>query len=322
MAGVTAEQVRAAKSVGILDYLRSHEPGSLRKSKGNAGEYYLAEHDSLKISGGKFHWFSRGVGGYSALDFLVKVRGMGFVDAVRFLASDGKAYKNESLPPPKPAPPPKPFSLPPKNLSNDRAIAYLRGRGIDMDTIKRCIDGGILYESAKRNCVFVGYDGNTPRFACERGTTDGYKKDVPGSDKRFSFALPPKEANNRNLAVFEAPADALSHAALSKLNGDGWDGHRLSLGGVGALALMSFLERNPHIESVRLCLDNDSAGVRASGRIIKGLVGDKRFSHLKVTNAPPPEGLGKDYNDCLQSVIQRSRQKSKPSRPKEAASLI
>ena len=30
--------------------------------------YCTAEHDSLKISNGKWYWWSRGFGGYSALD--------------------------------------------------------------------------------------------------------------------------------------------------------------------------------------------------------------------------------------------------------------
>jgi len=53
---------------------------SLRISKDSNDEYYLAEHDCLKISNGKYYWFSRSIGGYSALDFLVKVRGMGFIN--------------------------------------------------------------------------------------------------------------------------------------------------------------------------------------------------------------------------------------------------
>ena len=72
MPSLSDEQIRLARDVDILAYLRTHEPQSLRKSKGGANEYYLAEHDSLKISNGRFHWFSRGLGGYSALDFLIR----------------------------------------------------------------------------------------------------------------------------------------------------------------------------------------------------------------------------------------------------------
>lgn len=36
----------------------------------------------LKISNGKRCWFSRGIGGYSALDYLIKVKEMPFIQAV------------------------------------------------------------------------------------------------------------------------------------------------------------------------------------------------------------------------------------------------
>ena len=322
MPAVTDEQIRRAKEVDILAYLRTHEPRSLRKSKGGNDEYYLAEHDSLKISNGKFHWFSRNVGGYSALDFLIKVRGMGFVDAVRHLTGDGAAYKSIPLPPlPKQEKPSKSFALPPANINNDRVYAYLRGRGIDGDIIKRCIDGGILYENTRGDCVFVGYDGDKPRFACERGTKDDHKKDISASDKRFSFVLPPKNPNSRNLTACESPIDCLSHAGIHKLDGDKWDGFRLSLGGVGSIALISFLERNPQIENVRLCLDGDKAGKTATERIIKELLSDKRFERLTITAAPPPDGY-KDYNDALKAAIQLHKQKSRPDRSKEAVNFI
>ena len=258
MPQVSGDQIQRAKNVDILTYLLAHEPQSLRKSKGSANEYYLAEHDSLKISNGKFHWFSRGVGGHSALDFLVKVRGIGFIDAVRHLTEDSVIYK--TAPPPRQVAP-KPFTLPPKNQNSDRVYAYLRGRGVDGGIIKRCFGEGILYENTRGNCVFLGYDSNEPRFACERGTKDGYKKDVSGSNKAHSFVLPPKNSGSRNLAVFEAAIDSLSHASIHKMDGDKWDGYRLSLSGVSSIALVSFLERTPQVENVRLCLDSDRTGM-------------------------------------------------------------
>ena len=320
MPSVNDEQIRRARAVDVLAYLRSHEPQSLQKSNGANNEYYLAEHDSLKISNGKFHWFSRNIGGYSALDFLVKVRGMGFVDAVRHLTEDNTAFKVPPIAPPKQDKTPKPFTLPPKNNNNDRVYAYLRGRGIDGDIIKRCIDSGILYENMRGNCVFVGYDGNKPRFACERGIKGDCKKDIFASDKRFSFVLPPNDTGCRNLACFESPVDALSHAVIHNLDGDKWDGYRLSLGGVSSIALISVLERNPQIENVRLCLDGDKAGRYATERIIRELLSDIRLSRLKIYDAPPP--VGKDYNDTLQSITQFYKQKSRSDRSKEAVNFI
>jgi len=51
MPRLSDEQILRARSIDLLSYLQAHEPGSVRKN--HSGEYYLAEHDSLKISNGK-----------------------------------------------------------------------------------------------------------------------------------------------------------------------------------------------------------------------------------------------------------------------------
>jgi hypothetical protein len=168
--------------------------------------------------------------------------------------------------------------------------------------------------------VFVGFDGDIPRFAFERGTKDGHKKDIAGSDKCFGFIVPPKNPDSRSLACFEAPIDVISHAGIHRLDGDKWDGCRLSLSGVGSIALVSFLERNPRITDIRLCLDRDKAGNEATIRIIGELLGNERFSRLKITVAPP--AYGKDYSDTLQAIIQLNRQKTLSGRSKEAVNII
>lgn len=209
--------------------------------------------------------------------------------------------------------PPKPFALPVANINYDKAIAYLRGRGIDNHIVKWCIWNRWLYEAAKsHNCVFVGYDGKKAKFACERGISDDYKKDVYGSDKRFSFTLPPINPHSSNLMVMESPIDCLSHASIHKMDGDKWDGYRLSLGGVASLALISFLERHPEITNIQLCLDNDKAGLTATNRIIGELLSDKRFSHIKLSVVPPP--IGKDYSDTLGAILQLNKEKSTQNR--------
>lgn len=60
--------------------LKSYEPQELVHFGGNT--YCTREHDSLKISNGKWCWFSRGIGGYSALDYLIKVKEMPFTQAM------------------------------------------------------------------------------------------------------------------------------------------------------------------------------------------------------------------------------------------------
>ena len=72
---LTEAQIQTARDIDLLSYLQTHAPHSIRKSGPN--EYCLKAHDSLKISNGKWHWFSQGFGGHSALDYLIKVEGMG-----------------------------------------------------------------------------------------------------------------------------------------------------------------------------------------------------------------------------------------------------
>jgi len=316
MPGITDEQIEQARSVDLLDYLRSTDPQSVRKC--GVGEYCLREHDSFKISeNGMWNWFSRGFGGHGALDYLVKTKGVDFSDAVRLLTDGGGVYNEH--PPPRAVPPkePKPFALPPANINNDRVFAYLRGRGIDAAIIKRCFESKTLYESAKSHAaVFVGFDDGTARFACERGTADDAKKDVFGSDKRYSFCLPPETAGSAAVACFESPIDLLSHATICKMSGHNWDGHRVSLGGVGSAALTGFLERHPETTAVQLSLDNDTPGRDATARVIREMMSDARFSHLKITIAPAP--LGKDFNDTLKAIRQMNREQSHPDRPKKA----
>lgn len=54
----------------------------------------LKSHDSLKLSNGKWMWHSRGIGGKTALDFLIKVRGFSFIEAVQILIEKYKIFQN------------------------------------------------------------------------------------------------------------------------------------------------------------------------------------------------------------------------------------
>lgn len=89
MAGVTKEQIAKAKEWDLLSYLQAYEPQELKKS--GPREYCTRTHDSLKISNGKWMWWSRGIGGRSAVDYLIKVRGYTFMEAVQTIAGEGVA---------------------------------------------------------------------------------------------------------------------------------------------------------------------------------------------------------------------------------------
>ncbi len=86
MPNVTKEQIAKAKEWDLLSYLQVYEPGELKRC-GNQ-EYQTITHSSLKISNGKWHWHSRGIGGRTALDYLIKVQGIDFVTAVKTLCGE------------------------------------------------------------------------------------------------------------------------------------------------------------------------------------------------------------------------------------------
>jgi hypothetical protein len=300
---VSPEQIEAAKQIDIVDYLQRHEPENLKRAGNNI--YTLRDHDSFVISNGKWCWNSRGFGCETgtALNYLIKVRGYDFPDAVKALTGD-HYIQPPFLPQRTSAATVRRFILPPRNENHRRVIAYLRSRGIDRNLILSCISRGLLYEDAKNhNCVFTGNneDGKT-RFACVRSITGNYRGDVEGSDKRYGFLLPPKDPNSRNIACFEAPIDALSHMCIKGM--EQWDGWRLSLSGGSLHALKHFLEHHPTADTVFICTDTDDAGQKTADRIFE-LTNDPRFKHITAKLYPPP--IGNDWNDTLQALLKTER---------------
>ena len=56
----TEEQIMKVRSIDLLTYLQTYEPTELVHVRGNT--YCTRDHDSLKISNGKWMWWSRGFG--------------------------------------------------------------------------------------------------------------------------------------------------------------------------------------------------------------------------------------------------------------------
>lgn len=167
---LSKEQIAAAREMDLLTYLRRFEPEELVHIGGDT--YATRTHDSLKISNGKWCWWSRGIGGTTALDYLTTVEGVSFLDAVQRILGEPSHVPPKSEPT---APLSKTeFTLPPKHADNRRVFAYLRSRGIDAEIINHCIKHGQLYEDAERhNCVFVGYllDTTPHRIEVKDGQT-------------------------------------------------------------------------------------------------------------------------------------------------------
>lgn len=165
---IPPEVVARAREVDLLTYLRTYEPQELVHFGGST--YCTREHDSLKISNGKWCWFSRGIGGYSALDYLIKVKEIPFTQAVETIMGNLSAAPPAFAPAPK-VPKEKVLLLPQVNCSATHAVEYLHRRGIDYELIDFCIQTGRLYESYPyHNVVFVGMDADgKPRYAITGG---------------------------------------------------------------------------------------------------------------------------------------------------------
>lgn len=314
---VTKDQIAAAKQISAIEYLKKYQKSRLVRCKYSRTEYQLTDHDSFKINENTswWHWKSRDIGGKTALDFLIHVDGVHFLEAVRQLCEECPSYIPAYVPA---EAAPKVFALPPAAEDNHNITRYLRSRGISLATIQACIEGGILYESDPyHNCVFVGRDETgAARYAALRGIWEQpgrkpFKVEQSGSDKQYSFCIPADQGSKR-LALYEAAIDVLAHRTLEQEDATKW---RLSLGGIYApkegeadrpmkrpVALTHFLSRHPEIEELELCFDNDFAGRWAAGHI-RALYQDK----FKITESLPPiEGW--DYGDMAKAAM---KQKSK-----------
>ena len=311
------EQIQQAKMVDLLTYLRQYEPQELVHLSG--GNYCTRTHDSLKISNGKWYWFSRGIGGRSALDYLIKVKEMSFPDAVGLLLGKGASPPlghGARLPPASLSQPDKPrqqtLVLPEMQEGKPiHVVNYLTGRGIAPSIINYCIEHKLLFESKKyHNAVFVGYDaGGVARYAALRGTVGNFKGEATGSDKHYSFSICVRPAQS-TLHVFESAIDLLSYATLEYRAHRDWQRDALlSLAGVFKqkrekvvpVALSQFLGDHPSVRTLCLHLDNDEIGRSATKGITEGLA-DKPY---RIIDCPPK--YGKDVNDQLRWERLRSR---------------
>lgn len=318
MAYYTKEAIEEAKKIDALTYLKTFNPSELVQDSRNV--YSTKTHDSLKFSNGKWYWFSHGFGGYNALDYLMKVEELSFMDAMnKLVKTDGlileeNPYYNQKDKINR-------LILPEKNNNNDKIIKYLSSRGIDINIIFDCINNELIYESKEnKNVVFVGKDlNNNPRFATIRGSSEKrFMYEASGSDKKYSFRLLSKTSNN-TVHVFESAIDLLSYATILKLgNKDYKLENLLSLSGVyqstgnGKLpiSLESYLKKNKQIKRIFLHLDNDLVGRNATESLRKNLENNYEVIDGKSF-------YGKDWNDYLKYIIEKSNKKKENNITKE-----
>lgn len=312
---IAPEVVTEAKRMDLLTYLRTYEPGQIVRVSGNT--YCTREHDSLKISNGKWMWWSRGIGGRTALDYLIKVKELSFIEAVETImgncAVTAPVYETESR-----SYEEQPLLLPQKSPTSDVVTQYLFGRGIDYEIINECLDKELIIESLPyHNVVFIGYDDKKKaKYAAYRATNKSrIMGDCTGSKKQYSFRL--TNENSIEVHLFECAIDLLSFATLAKIEGEDWRKLNLvSLSGVYSpkqemekskvpVTLQKLLEKNPKISRIVLHFDNDIAGRKAT-KTLEILLKDK----YEVVDEPPKSG--KDFNDflCIQLGIIKQNERS------------
>lgn len=177
MAHLEEDIIELAKNTDMIALLESEEGFSFKSTYGER-EFKCIEHNSLVVNGNRRRWYwnSRQVGGNNAIDYLVKIRGMNFRDAVLHLVGDREqtAYtpirkavtENVSVSKPVRFVLPEQAHFPDGRRNYSNIIAYLnKGRGIDMNIINTLIASGKIYQGVQYNGLhIVGYNNEGMAF--------------------------------------------------------------------------------------------------------------------------------------------------------------
>lgn len=263
----TPEQKQRAKNADLIEFLKAYMGFEFKK----AGHYYqCVQHNSLVVYPDRkgFVWNSRNISGGDTIDFVRKVEGKSYPEAIEAIIGETASAVYQ------PAPTYKSQAgklvLPPKAEGKySRVFAYLaETRGIAPSVIADFMKSKQLYQDTRGNCVFVGYDENgTAKFGSIRTTLTEkkYRGDCKYSDKRYTFSQ--IGTDTTRVYVFEAPIDLLSHCTMTNQAFNAEDAYkgqtRLALCGTTDVALKAFLERHPEVTTINLRLDNDDGGKNA-----------------------------------------------------------
>ena len=321
MARIDRELVEQARDTDMLEFLAKNSGFTFTFRN---GAYRCKQHPSLVIKEDcrSWYWHSQGVGGFGAIDYLVKVENMSFREAVAIVVPyvphdwrDGIVEIDAADVQRKAEPPQKELILPEKSGLTLRLYDYLcNKRGIDSEIVHYLLDCNQLYEDRRGNVVFIGFDEDRlPRFASLRGTHGdcSFRGDCKGSDKRYAFALTPAMAfPTLKLYIFESPIDAMSHATLANIeNGrnNAWHfSYHLSLAGTSDTSIPFFLKAHGQrtFKELIFCLDNDPAGLEAAASLTTKYANMGYTTRLELPK-------GKDFNEDLMAYRQSQRKKER-----------
>lgn len=306
----TEDQIARANEVNLVRFLSAR--GERFKKAGR--EYRWEKHDSVTICENKWYRHSQGKGGWP-IDFMMEFYCLSFPDAVKELLDGEEAMDGlkTSLSEKRAVPyvedgglavadpiPTKGMVLPEADENQDYIIEYLvEHRKLNIEIVSEFIKRGDIYQEIdNQRVVFLGRDSEgNPRYASWRNAgAEQLRGDVSGSQKEYGFksvAFWDEDKQRKRLArklyVFESPIDLLSFITLYPKY---WhENHYLSLGGVSAKALKTFLSERSEVEQIILCLDNDKAGHEACAKLF-----DVIPSQYAVNQLVPSR---KDWNEVL-----------------------
>lgn len=171
--------------------------------------------------------------------------------------------------------------------ANQKAMEYLRGRGLTDDTIKRFRIG---YDATK-NAVVMPYNAEGTYYILRGIDAKEYRKPPSAESGPEPVFQPGALSEPGNLPVFvtEGPFDALSIEQAG--------GRAVAIGGTGGKKLLDLLSTIQGAEDrpLLLYLDNDEPGRKQSAALAEELIHAKYKAQI-VT----PAGKYKDANEFLQ----------------------
>jgi hypothetical protein len=301
------EQINQANDINIISYAQSR---GYEVKKISPRSYKIPGYGGLYIDGNGHKWncFSRGTGG-GAIQFVMEMEGKTWVEAIKQLLGISQDELPFIPPPPKEIEIKSDLEIPEKNDTYKHIFAYLiKTRKLDTDIVNQFVKDKKIYEDTHHNCVFVGYDEeNNPKFASVRGTNTNkkFRRDIENSDKGYPFC---QEGRSDTLCIFESAIDLMSYLTLLKLHGVvEFHHHMLSMGGTSYIPIEKYLEKNPNITNLILCLDSDDEGNFFSQKIR-----EKFGEEYKVARHIPK---GKDFNEELVALSEKARVIEKTREP-------
>ena len=291
---INKDVVDKARNTDLVTYLESFRGFTFENKQ---GIFRAKQHPSLAIKSDRLSWYwhSKGIGGYGAIDFMMKIENYDFKSAVALLENGKPCYVSATFERSS-----KAFFLPEKAKSHSRAYAYLtKTRGIDRRLVNQLIQEEKIYEDTKGNAVFIGFDEQDKPTLRGTYTDKPFRMDQVGSDKRYGFSI---DGKSNQLYIFESAVDLLSYITLKALkmgnNEDLNADNYLSLGGTSGLALETYTTANPHIKELVFCLDNDKIGRTRANTLAKDYTQKGYRARIEMP-------ILKDYNEDLQHYHQR-----------------